>query len=118
MIACIIIGAVTCLAMISSVLFFPQIKIKKVKIDCYWVIVLIGAILMVSIVGVDLKYLWGELTSSSSINPIKILTLFISTTVLSIFLDEVGFFRYVACRTLHFAGNSQRKLFLWLYLIV
>lgn len=51
-------------------------------------------------------------------NPIKILVLFISMTILSIFLDETGFFRYLAAATLKKAGGSQKKLFILLYLIV
>ncbi|MBR4420397.1 MAG: hypothetical protein IKT32_05900 [Clostridia bacterium] len=51
-------------------------------------------------------------------NPIKILILFITMTVLSVFLDEIGFFSYLASRTLKLAKNSQKKLFVWLYVIV
>ena len=39
-------------------------------------------------------------------------------TVLSIFLDELGFFRYLASATLKKAGASQLKLFLLLYVTV
>ncbi len=112
------IGGLTCLCMILGVLFFPQIKIKKLKIDSYWVIVLIGAIVMIASGGVDFQYLCAELVKDSSINPIKILVLFITMTILSVFLDEVGFFSYLASRTLNLAKNSQMKLFVWLYVIV
>lgn len=114
----IVIGAVSCLAMIAGVMFFPQIKIKKLKLDTYWVVVLIGAILLIVLGGVDLKFLGSELVKDSSMNPIKILTLFITMTILSVFLDEIGFFSYLASRTLKLAKNSQKKLFVWLYVIV
>ena len=39
-------------------------------------------------------------------------------TILSIYLDELGFFSYLANKTLEKAGKSQLKLFLYLYLIV
>lgn len=39
-------------------------------------------------------------------------------TVLSVFLDEVGFFRYLANATLKKSGQSQKKLFVLLYVIV
>ena len=39
-------------------------------------------------------------------------------TILSIYLDELGFFSYLANKTLERAGKSQLKLFLYLYLIV
>ena len=42
----IIIGAAACLLMICGVLFFPQIRLGKIKLDSYWVIVLLGALVM------------------------------------------------------------------------
>ena len=92
----IIIGAAACLLMICGVLFFPQIKLGKIKLDSYWVIVLLGALVMLLSGQVNPAYLKDQLFADSSINPLKILLLFISMTVLSIFLDEVGFFRYLA----------------------
>ena len=118
MLAVLIIGGLSCLCMILSVLFFPTVKIKKLRLDTYWIVTLLGAALMLAAGGVDISYLATELVRDSSINPLKILTLFISMTVLSVFLDEVGFFRYLASRTLKIAKNSQMKLFVWLYLIV
>ncbi len=118
MIPSIIIVAITCLAMILCVLFKPQFKIGKVLVDSYWVVVLIGALVIMFSGLVDLNYLWGRLTENSSINPIKILVLFISMTILSIFLDEVGFFRYLANLTLKKARSSQTKLFVTLYVVV
>ena len=115
--ACVL-GGATCLTMILSVLFFPRIKIKKFCVDSYWVIVLLGAILMLAVGLVDFNTLISELIKDSAINPLKILVLFICMTVLSVFLDEVGFFRFLACKTLKKAGNSQVKLFVWLYVVV
>lgn len=104
--------------MILSILFFPQIRIKKLQFGSYWFIVLIGAIIMVIITRTDIKYILSCLVEDTSINPIKILVLFISMTILSIFLDEVGFFQYLACITLKRAKTSQFKLFLLLYIVV
>lgn len=118
MILSVVICCVTCIAMILSVLLFPKIKLGKISIDTYWVITLIGAIILL-ICG---KASWGRvasaLTSSSAINPIKILVLFVCMTVLSIFLDELGFFRYLAGVVLKKAKTRQTKLFLYLYLTV
>ena len=58
------------------------------------------------------------LTSSGSINPLKILILFISMTILSIFLDEAGLFSFLASLALTKAGASQKKLFLILFVMV
>lgn len=118
MTASIIIVSITCLAMILSVLFKPQITIRKFAIDSYWVIVLIGAIVIICSGLIDLNFLKDSLFQDSSINPLKILILFISMTILSIFLDEVGFFRYLANLTLKKAKDSQAKLFVTLYVVV
>ncbi len=118
MAAVIVIGAITSVGIILGVLRFPQIKISKIKLDSYWVIALIGAIFMLIFGGIDFKTLFQNLTASSAINPIKILILFICMTILSVFLDELGFFAFLACKTLKLAKHSQKKLFVWLYLIV
>ncbi len=119
MIPAIIICAVTCLSMIAGVLFFPKIKIgKKFSIDSYWVITLIGAVILLVSGQADFSKVIGALFADTAINPLKILVLFISMTILSIFLDELGFFRYLASVTLKRAKNGQMKLFLYLYLMV
>lgn len=119
MILTIIISILTCLLMILSVLFFPTIKINKLKIDTYWIIVLFGAILSIVTKRIDIKFLFNNLTDwSTSVNPIKILLLFISMTILSIFLDEVGFFKYLANQTLKSSKKGQTVLFICLYWIV
>ena len=112
------IAIVTCSMMIASVLFFPKVRLGKLAVDTYWIVVLSGAVVMLAARRVDLGFLWSKMTESTSVNPLKILTLFISMTVLSIFLDEVGFFRYLANRALSLASHSQTKLFAILYVTV
>ncbi len=114
----IIFSAITCLMMIVGVLFIPKIKIFKLKIDSYWLFTLIGAFVVVLVSGVDLKVFVNSLTADTSINPIKILVLFVSMTILSLFLDELGFFKYLANVTLKKSKASQLKLFFYLYLTV
>lgn len=113
-----IIACLTCACMISSVLFKPTIKIKNVNVGLYWIIALIGAVILVSFGFLPVKDLIAKLTENSAINPFKILCLFISVTILSIFLDEVGFFKYIANLTLKKAKTSQKTLFLYLYIVV
>ena len=62
--------------------------------------------------------LWSGLTASGEMNPLKILALFLSLTFLSVFLDELGFFRRLAFSMLRHARGSQTKLFVRLYLLV
>jgi len=117
MIALIIVG-VTCLLMILSILLFPRLKIGKTEIDTYWIVVLVGAIVVIASGQIELSEIGRRFTENTAVNPLKILVLFISMTVLSIFLDELGFFRYLANMTLKFAGGSQLKLFTILYATV
>ncbi len=107
------------IAMICSILFFPRIKFsKKFSIDAYWVITLFGAIILIAIGFGDVNSIFSAIASDTAINPLKILALFICMTVLSIFLDELGFFSFLAQKTLSKAKNSQFRLFILLYIIV
>lgn len=118
MLATILIVAITCLLMILLVLFKPSINFKGISIGTYWVVVVIGAVALIVFNYIDINDVVAGLTADNSINPIKILVLFISMTILSIFLDEIGFFRYMANIALKYAGVSQLKLFFLLYAIV
>ncbi len=118
MIVAISIAAITCLTMILSVLFFPKIKLGKFSVASYWVITLIGAISLLLSGTVKAKLIGAALVADTAINPIKILVLFISMTILSIFLDELGFFKYLANCALKHSGTSQIKLFILLYITV
>ena len=95
MVPAIIISSLTCLTMIAGVLFFPKIKLGKIKLDSYWVITLIGALILLISGQADWVTVGSALIADTAINPVKILVLFISMTILSIFLDELGFFRYL-----------------------
>ena len=92
-----IIVAVTILLMMLSVVFFPSVVIfikphKQISINLYWVISLIGAILLIVTGCISLSDVSSSMFQSGSINPIKILILFYSMSILSIILDEYGFF--------------------------
>lgn len=118
MISTVIIFCITIIAMIASILFFPKLNIKRFHVDTYYLITSLGAIAMLVFGKTDVSTSTKALFSHSAINPVKILLLFISMTVLSIFLDELGFFRYLASFALKHAKSGQFKLFLYLYLTV
>ena len=118
MIFAISVGALTCLLMISAVLFFPKIRIGRVSLSSYWVVTVLGALVLLLTKTVGIGALGRALVADSAINPSKILILFISMTLLSIFLDELGFFRYLAGLALKRSGKSQRVLFVILYATV
>ena len=115
---CIIAGLV-CVALVLTVLPNPSINIGKYHIRIfYWTAPVLGSIALLLFRLLPLPVMWEGLTSSGSINPLKILTLFISMTTLSIYLDEVGFFSYIAGISLKFAKTSQLRLFCVLFLLV
>ena len=114
--ASLIIAVVTILLIILSSLFVPTIKIKNIKIQTYWVVSLIGALLLLIFKEVELNELLNHFTSSK-IGPLQILILFISMTILSIFLDEVNFFKYLATLVTNRTKGKQITIFLALYIL-
>ena len=60
---------------------------------------MLGAILLLLTKSVSLDGVLTAFTTNNAVNPLKILVLFITMTILSIFLDEVGFFKYLAKKT-------------------
>lgn len=117
MIPTIIIASITFISVTLSILFFPKIKIGRFSISTYWLIALTGAIILLATGLAPIKEVFNELTTNSSINPIKIIILFFSMTILSIFLDEVGLFRFLANFAAKHAKNNQFALFTIFYLL-
>lgn len=103
--------------MILSIIFYPSIKIKNIRISLYWIICLIGAIILICFQQVDVNDIKNEFINNSSINPLKIFILFFSMTFISIFLDEVGFFKLIATKILSKVNNKQITLFICLYFL-
>lgn len=115
----IILFGVTIISMIAGILFFPTVKVSsKISVGSYWVIALTGAVAMLLFCGADVGVVLKSFVSNSAVNPIKILILFLSMTIISVFLDELGLFEALASFTLKKAGTSQKKLFAYLYIIV
>ncbi len=118
MILTVAIAGVTAIAMVISVLTKPYIKLKKVQLGLYWIICLIGAIMMLLLGRIDLSSVIDGITANTSVNPIKILTLFLSMTLLSVYLGDAGFFDYVADTVFVKSKGGQMRLFLILYVVV
>lgn len=89
----------------------------KIKLDTYWMITLLSAIILISFSLSPIKEVFKQLTSNSAINPLKILVLFFSMTILSIYLDEIGLFHFLAVKATKIAKNNQLVLFFTLYLL-
>ena len=115
MIPVVVISLITFILVIVSILFFPHLKIKKITLDTYWMIALLGALILIIFGLVPIRDIGSELTSSKAINPLKILVLFFSMTIISIFLDEFGLFKYLAAKAAQNIKGSQMRLFLMLY---
>lgn len=108
----------TCLIMIAMILKKPTLHLGKRSFSSYWIIAFLGALAMMVFGNITPSLTVNSMLSSGSVNPVKILVLFISMTSISVFLDETGFFKYLASKTLKLAGNSQYKLFMMLYITV
>ena len=113
-----IIAITTALLMISSVLFKPYIKIRGIKIGLYTLVCVVGAIFTLLFGNVSLVEVGNGLIKDSAINPIKILILFISMTLMSVYLGDSGFFNFIADKVLIKSKGGLLKLFLSLYFVV
>ncbi len=114
-----IIALLTIVLMTLSFFLFPKIKIgKNYSIDTYWVVTLIGALLILlinySIAG-DILSLFIE---NNSTNPFKIIVLFLSLTFISKFLDNVGLFNYLATRASRIGKGNQFVIFTAFYFLI
>ena len=110
--------ASTLILMMLSLKWFSQWRIGQVKGQTYWVIVLIGALMIWALSGLDWQFLQDAWTGSLAINPLRILGLFFSFTFMAMYLDEIGYIQYLAYVSLKHAGNSQQRLFLIWFVIV
>lgn len=108
-----------CIAlMIFSLFFFPKIKIGKVTLDTYYLITLTGALLLIilgKISGAEMKEIFF---CDKGMNPVKIIILFLSMAFLSIFLDKIGFFSYLATKASMKFESNQISLFLALFILI
>lgn len=118
MVATIVISVLAFVGVITSIVFIPHFKIGKITIDTYWILPLVAAIILLLTSLAPINELISSLASDTSINPLKILVLFFSMTIISVYLDELGLFKYLAGKAAKKAGSNQFVLFLILYLLV
>lgn len=113
-----IISAITAIALILVIIFKPYVQIKRFGIGLYWVVALLGAILLIVFNTLSISEVINSFTSTDGVNPIQILILFISMTSISVFLEDAGFFDLVAKFIFEKCKISQTKLFFILYFAV
>lgn len=120
MVAPIVIAAVTACFMILSVLFKPYLSFGKIKVGLYVIICFIGAVAELIFGGLSFGDAVDGITANSAVNPLKILALFLSMTLISVYLGDSGFFHLVAEKVFAF-GKGKRaefRLFMILYAVV
>ena len=108
----------TVIIMMLSLMFFPKIRVFKKEVETYWVVIVLGAIVALFTTNMDLNNLLQSIFKDSEMNPIKLVTFFISMTILSIYLNEIGFFQKVAFWVLKKVKNDQNKVFLFFSILV
>ena len=107
----------TVILMILAITLKPTIKIGKLSFQTFWAVTLIGAVIVLATGQVEFSSLWSSLTTGE-MNPLKILALFLSLSLISISLDELGFFHYLSTKALEKSKGSQYKIFFTLYGLV
>ncbi|MBO4541464.1 MAG: hypothetical protein J5736_05770, partial [Bacilli bacterium] len=115
MVTTLVLSLICFLGIACSILFFPEIKLGRVRVGTYWLIALFGAVVFLLSGLAPIEEVLSELTSEGNMNPLKILVLFFSMTLLSVFLDEVGLFSYLASLATRKANKNQFTLFFILY---
>lgn len=104
--------------MVTSIIVKPYVVIKKIKFGLYSIIVLFFAILCLVLGALPLRVAVDGITQNSPVNPLKILALFISLSLISIYLGDSGFFTMIAQKLFEKNNGSVFKLFLTLYVVV
>lgn len=112
------VSILTCLGLIALVFLKPSVQIGHEQISIYWLPPLLGALVLAFSGALSWQEIFAGLTAPTAMNPIKILILFFSMTLISVFLDAAGFFRHLAERMLSKAKGNQLSLFFTLYLTV
>ena len=108
---------ITIFLMILAIMFKPNIKLYKFSVSTFWLVTLLGSIIVLLTSSVDISNLFTNMTSGK-MNPIKILVLFISLSMISISLDELNFFNFIANKTISLSKCNQYKIFFTIYILV
>lgn len=110
-IAAIILSVLALLGLIVSSITNFGFKIKNTKIKIYWAFPLIVALIFIIFGFIPFDTFTEGLFSNDGMNPIKILILFLSMTGISIFLDEMGLFSFLAYKVVKKSNSSQIRIY-------
>ena len=114
-----IIACITVILFLICILFSINFKIgEKIRFPGYIVVSLLGGIAMIAFNQISLKSIFEAFAENSSVNPIKILVLFLSMTTFSLVLERTDFFKFISSAVLKRSGENQYVIFLSLYAII
>jgi arsenical pump membrane protein len=118
MIIVLILSLLAIIAMFVCIIKYPVIRIKNMTIDTFFLPLLVVALILIIFNLFDKTDFLHTITTSSSVNPVTILILFICVSLLSIALDETGFFAYIANIFVNKYKKSQYQLFVIIYFLI
>ncbi len=118
MLATLVISFVIICVFVASILFFPSLIVRKHTIKVYSLIPVVGAVILLMCGRVDFFRVIEAFSENTSVNPLKILVLFLSMTTFSLILEQTGFFAFVSTRVLEKAGKNQFAVFISLYAVI
>lgn len=111
------VSIVSIIGMILSILIKPNIKIKNKNFQTFYILPLLGAIVIFFINFDKSNEIISSFLDKASVNPLQIIALFFSMVFISTVLDEVGFFNYLANKAIKYAHNNQKVLLLILTIL-
>ncbi|MBQ3064429.1 MAG: hypothetical protein IJC99_06490 [Clostridia bacterium] len=118
MTAVLLVSLLAVAAMLVLVFCKPAVHVGHTAISIFWAAPVLGVVALLVMGTLSFGEIGAGLTAETAVNPLKILVLFFSMTLLSTFLDEAGFFRFLAGFVMRRAGSRQTVLFISLYLAV
>ncbi len=110
--------AISIILMIISILFEWEFKVKNIRLKTYWVFPVICAFILVAFGFIGQKNLESLFFSNSEMNPTRIIAIFFSFSGLSILIDELGFFKFLAQKIVKKYKRNQTTLFVSFSILV
>lgn len=118
MIATYIVSLATIVTMTLSFFLFPSVTIKGKRLDTYWMVTFVGAVVLLLCNIPNDGPILRLFIENNSTNPFKIIVLFLSLTFISKFLDAVGLFDFLATRVGRIGKGNQYVLFTVFYFLI
>ncbi len=118
MLVTLLISLVIIAIFIISILFYPSVIFKGHTIKIYSFIPIIGAIILTLMGRIRFSQIVSAFSENTSVNPLKILVLFLSMTTFSLVLEQTGFFSYISSAVLKKTGGNQFLIFISFYVVI